>query len=288
MSSTNLTNEPLWKIICIHSPTWRLLLILLTYIAAQMIMLPWLPQLMTNDFARRRAGKTIHCEDFAPADAPDACQNAHGDVVLWSTWSGFAQNAIFSVILVHLQIHLSSMYTIIGIQHRHTYQSHTNAEVICTIMPIYFFYLSPLQTPALGAWSDIHGRKPLLITAMSCTVLPYLFVLLNLHFNTPLFWLYVIQTFTGSISVIAPSLSYIADSTPPQHRASCFGLIMASFSLAILIGPPLGSLCSSSIAPVVTLSAIGICIFGTWMFLPESLTQEAIETVLQLHGTYNT
>lgn len=83
-----------------ETKAWRLLAILLAYISGLMLMLPILPTLVTDDFASRRAGKPMHCEDFSPKEAPIACQDAHSDVVLWSTWSGFAQNTLFSVILV--------------------------------------------------------------------------------------------------------------------------------------------------------------------------------------------
>jgi len=63
-------------------------------------MIPVLPDLMTDDFASRRAGERIYCEHFSPDESPTACRDAHSDVVLWSTWSGFAQNTLFSVILV--------------------------------------------------------------------------------------------------------------------------------------------------------------------------------------------
>ena len=85
-----------------ETKAWRLLAILLAYISGLMLTLPVVPTLVTDDFASRRAGMPIHCEDFSPKEAPPACQDAHSDVVLWSTWSGFAQNTLFSVILVSL------------------------------------------------------------------------------------------------------------------------------------------------------------------------------------------
>ena len=192
-------------------------------------MLPVLPTLVTDDFAAKRAGHPIHCEDFDQHDAPPACQDAHSDVVLWSTWSGFAQNAIFSFIL----------------------------------------------TPALGAWSDIHGRKPFLLIAQCLSLVPLSLILMNMHYGVPLKWLYIITAFTGSVNLIAPSLSYIADAVPPILRAPCFGFFLASFSLAILIGPPIGASLQPKTTPLAAMIMTLLCMLATFLFLPESLSAKA-------------
>lgn len=192
-------------------------------------MLPVLPTLVTDDFAARRAGHPIQCDTFDPHDAPPACQDAHSDVVLWSTWSGFAQNAIFSFVL----------------------------------------------TPALGAWSDIHGRKPFLLISQCLHLIPLSLILTNMHYGVPLKWLYVITAFTSSVSLVAPSLSYIADAVPPALRAPCFGFFLASFSLAILIGPPIGASMQPKTTPLAAMIMTVICMLATFLFLPESLTAKA-------------
>ena len=188
-----------------ETKAWRLLALLLAQLSAQLMLLPVLPSLVTDDFASRRANKQMHCDEFEPKDAPVACQDAHSDVVQWSTWSGFFQNTIFSIIVA----------------------------------------------PALGAWSDVHGRKPVLIMAQGLSILPIIIVILNLKGILPLFWIYVVQAFTGSISSIAPSLAYISDLIPPNDRAAAFGLILAGFSIAILIGPPVGAAIEPTFVPVV-------------------------------------
>ena len=212
----------IWK-----TKTWRLLAIILAQASASLLMLPVLPTLVTNDFASKRAGYHIECEEIA--EPPPACQDAHSDVVLWSTWSGFAQNAIFSFIL----------------------------------------------TPALGAWSDIHGRKPFLLIAQGLTLMPLTLILLNMHFGLPLKWLYIVTAFTGSVNLVAPSLSYIADAVPPVLRAPCFGLFLASFSLAILIGPPIGASLQPKTTPLAAMIMTMLCMLSTLFLLPESLTPRA-------------
>jgi DHA1 family tetracycline resistance protein-like MFS transporter len=227
-ATTPETGESIIRVIW-KTKTWRLLAIILAQASASLFMLPVLPTLVTNDFAAKRAGHPIQCEDFDHHDAPPACQDAHSDVVLWSTWSGFAQNAIFSFIL----------------------------------------------TPALGAWSDIHGRKPFLLIAQCLNLIPLTLILMNMHYGLPLKWLYIVTSFTGSVNLVAPSLAYIADSVPPVLRAPCFGLFLASFSLAILIGPPIGASLQPKTTPLAAMIMTTLCMFANYFFLPESLTARA-------------
>eukprot|EP00890_Picochlorum_soloecismus_P005215 jgi/Picsp_1/5695/NSC_03054-R1_major facilitator superfamily len=229
MASSHWESYKRLLILLWETKAWRLLALLLAQLSAQLMLLPVLPSLVTDDFASRRASKQMHCDEYEPKDAPTSCQDAHSDVVHWSTWSGFFQNTIFSIIVA----------------------------------------------PALGAWSDIHGRKPVLIMAQGLSILPIIIVFLNMKGILPLFWIYVVQAFTGSISSIAPSLAYISDLIPPNDRAAAFGLILASFSIAILIGPPVGAAIEPSLVPVVIILMMCINILSTFICLPESLCEDA-------------
>lgn len=209
-----------------ESKTYRLLVILLVQLTGSMFLVPVLPSLLTDDFATARAdnGTVLHCGDFEPAEAPVACVEAHGDVVAWSTTSGFFQNAVFSI----------------------------------------------LVSPTLGAWSDLHGRRPVILMSQLLSVAPIVVLTLHLGGVMRLCWIYVVQAFTQSVSVIAPSLAYMSDRIEREHRAAAFGLIIASFSVAILIGPPIGALLPLHLVPYATLAMLAAAIMGTALFLPES------------------
>lgn len=218
---------------------WRLLLILLMYISGQMLTVPILPDLATNDFASRSAGEALACQDFSLGDAPQACRDAHSQVVWWSTLSGFTQNTIVSVIV----------------------------------------------TPALGAWSDLHGRKPVILLAQMLACIPYLIILSNIYLGLPLFWLYVVNGVTGAVTSIAPSLAYMADIAPQHLRAPSFGLILSSFSLALFLGPPIGAALPKDIVPLVSLGVVVVCMLATFFLLPESLnSSSAAEASAQSRG----
>lgn len=211
-----------------NTRTWVLLALIFLQLVGQLLLLPILPSLVTDDFASRREGEPIHCDDYEPKDSPVSCRDAHADVVQFSTVSGFFQNTVFAIVL----------------------------------------------SPALGAWSDVHGRKPVLILAQSISILPVCIVILNMNGILPLYWMYVVQACTGAVTLIAPSLAYMADLIPPAERAAAFGLILASFSVAILVGPPIGAALSPGVVPWATIGIIVCTVVGTILFLPESVQRE--------------
>ena len=230
MTTTNATAttttslaQKLWT-----TKTYRLLVIILVQLTGSMFLVPVLPSLLTDDFAAARVGNgtdVLHCGDYEPDAAPLACVEAHGDVVTWSTTSGFFQNAVFSI----------------------------------------------LVAPSLGAWSDVHGRKPVIVLSQLLSVAPITVLILHTRGVMRLCWIYVVQAFTQSVSIIAPSLAYMADRIDREHRAAAFGLIIASFSVAILIGPPVGALLPLRMVPYATLLMLSIATAGTVFFLPEEV-----------------
>lgn len=60
------------------------------------IILPFVPNLMTDFFASREAGVPIHCEDFSPLDKPEACRGASDAVVWWSSMTSFITNTVLA------------------------------------------------------------------------------------------------------------------------------------------------------------------------------------------------
>ena len=67
------------------------------------VLVPHVPGMLTDYFAGRRVGHAVLCGSLPP-DAPAAdaaaCQNAHSDVVTWSSWTAFLSNSIVSLLLV--------------------------------------------------------------------------------------------------------------------------------------------------------------------------------------------
>ena len=135
---------------------------------------------------------------------------------------------------------------------------------------------SILVSPALGAWSDVQGRRPVILLSQVLSIAPILVLILHLSGVTRLCWIYVVQAVTQSVSVIAPSLAYMSDRIEREDRAAAFGLIIASFSVAILIGPPVGALLPLHVVPYATLFMLATATLGTAVFLPESVRPEDV------------
>jgi len=78
----------------------------------------------------------------------------------------------------------------------------------------------------------------------------------------------------------------VADKLQPGHRAACFGLILASFSMGILIGPPIGGLLQPIVASYTAMSCVGGALLYVIFILDESLSErsKAEVTCFLSHG----
>ena len=94
--------------------------------------------------------------------------------------------------------------------------------------------------PILGALSDRHGRKKILILSLFGTFIGYLFFAYGvLTKNLSLiFTSRILDGFTGGN--ISTALSAIADISDPKEKAKNFGLIGMAFGLGVILGPFLG------------------------------------------------
>lgn len=92
-------------------------------------------------------------------------------------------------------------------------------------------------SPVLGALSDRHGRRPVILLSNIGLGLDYILMALA----PTLGWLFVGRVISGITSAsISTASAYIADVTPPEKRAASFGMIGAAFSVGFVLGPALG------------------------------------------------
>lgn len=151
-----------------------------------------------------------------------------------------------------------------------------------------------IGAPVLGRWSDIYGRKRVLLLSQIGTLLSWIIFLAALFlpvstlfkvdsevlgtftFTLPLAVLFFARAFDGltggSVSV---ANAYLADITEEKDRNRNFGKMSISSNLGFIVGPSLAGLLSvtqyGEAAPV--LGAILISLIGTaviMLYIPES------------------
>jgi len=94
-------------------------------------------------------------------------------------------------------------------------------------------------SPVLGALSDRFGRRPVLLLSMLGLGLDYLLMALAPNIA----WLFVGRLISGvTAATFSIANAYVADVTPPEQRASRFGLLAVAFGLGFIAGPAIGGL----------------------------------------------
>ena len=140
-------------------------------------------------------------------------------------------------------------------------------------------------SPVLGALSDTHGRKPILLISHGGTLIGWLLFVGALYLPDVQIWTIalpligiglarVVDGITGgNISVAG---AYVSDVVAPEERSKAFGMVGATFGFGMLIGPVMGGLVSATsfgfagvgmLAAIISLITLVIMYF----WLPESL-----------------
>jgi DHA1 family tetracycline resistance protein-like MFS transporter len=128
--------------------------------------------------------------------------------------------------------------------------------------------------PILGMLSDRYGRRPVLLISMGGLAIDFLFMALAPN----LWWLYVGRILNGMTAAsFSTGGAYVADITPPEHRAKNFGMLTSAFSFGFLVGPALGGILGAYSLRLPFFVAAGLTALN-WLYglliLPESLPVE--------------
>ncbi len=111
-----------------------------------------------------------------------------------------------------------------------------------------------IGSPILGRFSDLWGRKPLLLLSLSGSVVAGAIASL-----TPYAWLLyasrVLDGLTGGNVSIARAV--VSDITTPEQRPRAFGIFDAMFRLGFVAGPSLSYL-AQTIPPLPGVSPLGM------------------------------
>src|SRR3990172_10631176 len=94
-------------------------------------------------------------------------------------------------------------------------------------------------SPVLGALSDRHGRRPVLLLGICGLALSFFATALA----TAVWMLIVVRLVSGAMQAnLSVANAYVADFTPPEQRAKRFGLLGAMFGVGFILGPVVGGL----------------------------------------------
>jgi DHA1 family tetracycline resistance protein-like MFS transporter len=128
--------------------------------------------------------------------------------------------------------------------------------------------------PVLGGLSDRFGRRPVMLASMFGMAADYVVM----AWAPTVGWLLIGRAISGlTASSFAVANAYIADITPPEQRASRFGVLSAAFGIGFIAGPVIGGLLGQIDPRLPFWGAAALCfcngVYGLFV-VPESLKPE--------------
>ena len=134
-----------------------------------------------------------------------------------------------------------------------------------------FSLMQFLFAPLWGRWSDVIGRRPVILIGLLGSAVSYL----TFGLAESLSLLFVSRCLAGLAGANIPTAqAFIADSTTPENRAKGMGMVGAAFGLGFIFGPALGGFLSQwgYQTPALFAAALSFVNFiAALALLPESL-----------------
>lgn len=154
--------------------------------------------------------------------------------------------------------------------------THSNEEQTTALLyvTLAFGIANFIGSPVLGALSDRHGRRPVLLIGFAGLALSFFVTAMA----TALWVLVAVRLFSGAMQAnIAIANAYVADITPAEDRARRFGQLGAMFGIGFILGPLIGGWLGQ-INVHWPFIAAGCMAVVNWCYgyfvLPESLPKE--------------
>ena len=110
------------------------------------------------------------------------------------------------------------------------------------VVTLSFSIANFVASPILGALSDAHGRRPVLLVGFCGLALSFFATATA----TALWVLIAVRLVSGAVQTNAAVCNaYVADISAPEQRAKRFGLLGAMFGVGFILGPVMGGLLGS-------------------------------------------
>lgn len=127
------------------------------------------------------------------------------------------------------------------------------------------------SSPAVGRWSDVAGRRPVMMVCLIATALSYLVLGATQSLLVIIIGRAIAGLFKHSQTVCR---ALLADITSPEERSQTFGTFNAASSIGFIIGPMLGGHISELEDGFKVVCNLGASLFLInfvlcWMFIPE-------------------
>ena len=142
------------------------------------------------------------------------------------------------------------------------------------VVTLSFSLANFVASPILGALSDAHGRRPVLLVGFCGLALSFFATATT----TALWVLIAVRLVSGAVQTNASVCNaYVADISAPEQRAKRFGMLGAMFGVGFILGPVMGGLLGGIDLqlPFYAAGALALLnlVYG-WFVLPESLPPE--------------
>ena len=152
--------------------------------------------------------------------------------------------------------------------------SQTDQALWYGVVTFTFSLANFFASPILGALSDAHGRRPVLLLGFCGLAFSFFATALA----TALWVLVAVRLVSGAMqSNMSVANAYVADITPPEQRAKRFGALGAMFGIGFILGPVMGGLLGDIDLRLPFVAAGGFALLNLlygWFVLPESLPPE--------------
>ena len=156
---------------------------------------------------------------------------------------------------------------------------------VALILAIYAL-CSFVAAPVLGALSDRHGRRPVLLLSLCGSAIGFAVFGIG-----GALWVLVLGRVMEGLTAgsIATLYAYVADTHAPAERGPAFGLLGVAGGLGFMLGPVLGGLLGQLSLSAPLYGASALALVNVWLvqrYLPESLPA-AKRSARALGGRFN-